>query len=291
MPVGVDAGRDQGVHRHHPAALADLEDQRVGGHERERAAVSQRSGAELLDVLVELVGHHRDLRLRQPGDAQGLHQLVHPPGRDPEQVAGRHHAGQRPLGALAPLQEPLGEVGALAQLGDRDVEGAGAGVEVAVPVAVAAVDPLRADATPYSAPQTASASAESSVLMNVPSSSRSRSGLAWASCSSSIRAGSILGSTVIVVSFFESVFADHSKDHAVAVAYFRRHAHRDPYTTLLDSRTSAAANYELVVDAAPLYRPTTAFDERRPAIRPARREVPPRDGPRSNNATEASPLN
>jgi len=25
--------------------------------------------------------------------------------------------------------------------------------------------------------------------------------------------------TVIVVSFFESVFADHSKDHAVAVAY------------------------------------------------------------------------
>src|SRR3954463_10118738 len=55
--------------------------------------------------------------------------------------------------------------------------------------------------------------------MKVPSSSRSRSGLAWASCSSSRRAGSILGVTVIVVSFFESVFADHSKDHAVAVAY------------------------------------------------------------------------
>src|SRR3954453_23498606 len=55
--------------------------------------------------------------------------------------------------------------------------------------------------------------------MKVPSSSRSRSGLALASCSSSRRAGSILGVTVIVVSFFESVFADHSKDHAVAVAY------------------------------------------------------------------------
>src|SRR3954467_12266480 len=55
--------------------------------------------------------------------------------------------------------------------------------------------------------------------MKVPSSSRSRSGLARASCSSSRRAGSILGVTVIVVSFFESVFADHSKDHAVAVAY------------------------------------------------------------------------
>src|SRR3954451_21862900 len=55
--------------------------------------------------------------------------------------------------------------------------------------------------------------------MNVVSSSRSRSGLAWASCSSSRRAGSILGVTVIVVSFFESVVRDHSKDHPMAVAY------------------------------------------------------------------------
>ena len=38
--------------------------------------------------------------------------LVQPPGRDPEQVAGRHHAGQRTLGALASLQQPLREVGA-----------------------------------------------------------------------------------------------------------------------------------------------------------------------------------
>ena len=37
MPVGVDAGRDQGVHVDHPAALADLEHQRVGGDERVRA--------------------------------------------------------------------------------------------------------------------------------------------------------------------------------------------------------------------------------------------------------------
>src|SRR4051794_15353886 len=55
--------------------------------------------------------------------------------------------------------------------------------------------------------------------MKVPSSSRNRSGDAWASCSSSRRAGSILGVTVIVVSFFESVFADHSKDHPMAVTY------------------------------------------------------------------------
>src|SRR3954463_9749583 len=71
--------------------------------------------------------------------------------------------------------------------------------------------------------------------MKAPSSSRSRSGLAWASCSSSIRAGSILGLTVIVVSFFESVLADHSKDHAVAVAYAGDTHTGEPYTPLRDS--------------------------------------------------------
>jgi hypothetical protein len=57
----LDAGGDQGVDRHHPATLTDLEDQRVGDHERERAAVCEWSSVELLDVLVELGGHHRDL--------------------------------------------------------------------------------------------------------------------------------------------------------------------------------------------------------------------------------------
>lgn len=37
VSTGVDAGRDQGADRNHLAALADLEDQRVRGHERERA--------------------------------------------------------------------------------------------------------------------------------------------------------------------------------------------------------------------------------------------------------------
>jgi len=39
-----------------------------------------------------------------------------------------------------------------------------------------------------------------------------------------------------VVSFFESVFADHSKDHPMAVAQLRSDTlTRDPYTTLLDA--------------------------------------------------------
>ena len=72
--------------------------------------------------------------------------------------------------------------------------------------------------------------------MKVVSSSRNRSGLAWASCSSISRAPSILGVTVIVVSFFESVVRDHSKDHAVAVAYITTtRSPPNPYTTLMDS--------------------------------------------------------
>jgi len=41
--------------------------------------------------------------------------------------------------------------------------------------------------------------------------------------------------TVIVVSFFESVLRDHSKDHAMAVVYFDDTLTAEPYTTLLDS--------------------------------------------------------
>jgi hypothetical protein len=43
-----------------------------------------------------------------------------------------------------------------------------------------------------------------------------------------------------VWSFFESVFADHSKDHPVAVAYFDDTLTGKPYTTLLDSTDAHA---------------------------------------------------
>ena len=111
-------------------------------HERERARTVESAGAELLDVLVELSSHHRHLGLRQAGDAEGLHELVHPAGRDPEQVAGRHHRRQGLLGPLPPLQQPVRIQRPGAELGNRDIEGADAGVEIAVTVAVAGVDPL-----------------------------------------------------------------------------------------------------------------------------------------------------
>ena len=123
--------------------FADLEHQGVGGHERVRAGI-QRPGAERLDGGVEFLGHHADLRLRQAGDAQGLDELVHPPRGHPEQVAGGHHGGQCPLGAFAAFQQPVREVRALPQLGDREIQCACAGVELAVPVAVALIGPLGA---------------------------------------------------------------------------------------------------------------------------------------------------
>ena len=41
MPIAVHPGRDQGVHVDHPAALADLEHQRVRRDERVRAGVQR----------------------------------------------------------------------------------------------------------------------------------------------------------------------------------------------------------------------------------------------------------
>ena len=123
---------------------------------------------------------------------------AHAPAAHRRRLAGRHRTGlpRRP-----------------AELGDRDVDRADAGVEVAVPVAVAGVDPLRGPVVGGGPAQTASASAPSSALTNVAKSSRIRPGEACASwsCRNSpgssvlVRAGSIPGVAVIAVSFFESV--------------------------------------------------------------------------------------
>src|SRR3954452_7098441 len=74
-----------------------------------------------------------------------------------------------------------------------------------------------------------------SVLMNVVSIWRSRSGLAWASCSCRKRAGSILLGAVIA--FFSWVSVEgHPEDHAVAASTFRaRYSPGPSYTTLADA--------------------------------------------------------
>jgi hypothetical protein len=75
LAVGVDAGGDQRVHVHRPAALADLLSQRIDPHERVRAAV-ERPGPEALHHLIQLRGHHGHLRLAQPGHPQRRGELL-----------------------------------------------------------------------------------------------------------------------------------------------------------------------------------------------------------------------
>src|SRR3954452_19211368 len=82
-----------------------------------------------------------------------------------------------------------------------------------------------AERAPYSAPQTASASADISVLMNVVSICRSRSGLAWASCSDRKWAGSILlGAVIALVSWI--AVEGFPEDHAVAALTSGPHPER-----------------------------------------------------------------
>ena len=88
-------------------------------------------------------GHHANRGLTQPGDPEGLDQPVHPPGRDPQQVARRHHTGQRRLRPGMPRQEPLREERALPQFRDRDIYGADPSIQVPMPVPITPVQALR----------------------------------------------------------------------------------------------------------------------------------------------------
>ena len=216
VAVAVDSGGQQRHRVDDPAAFADLHGQRVGGDERERARVGEGAVAEVLDDRVQISGHPRHLGLRESVDPQRLHQLVHPPGADAGEVTVRDDGDQRGLRTLATLEEPLGEVGARAELGDRDIDRADPSVQVTVPVAVALRRPAPADGRPHSAPTTASASAESRALMIDCSNERIRSGLASARASPSRPAGSTMWGAVIVMFRSRDLWKVNSKDHAVA---------------------------------------------------------------------------
>ena len=219
MPVRVDAGRDQGVDTDRTAALAHLQHQGNRGDELERSRVVQPTGAEGLEVLVEGLGHLGHMRLDQPRDPQRLQQLslrrVETPSREHVAIT---LARARSVRLRRSSSHPGKHLPVLAR-------GLGT-ARFSVPVRVSnfrARYPLRrfvpsGQVVPYAAPQTAPVSALIRVLMNTVSSSRSKSGLASASCTSMTRAGPIRVVTVIVVSFFESVVRAHSKDHAMAVA-------------------------------------------------------------------------
>ncbi|MBB6547063.1 hypothetical protein HD593_001858 [Nonomuraea rubra] len=141
LAVGVDAGGHQRVHVDRAAALTHLLGQGVDPDEGVRAGV-QGACAEGFDLLIQHLGHLRDLALGDVLDAELLDQLVHPPGGDAEQVAGGHHADQRLLGPPPSLQQPVRVVRARAQLRNRQLDRARPGVPLARPVAVTGVGPL-----------------------------------------------------------------------------------------------------------------------------------------------------
>jgi hypothetical protein len=91
--------------------------QRVSGHERIRAGVKW-TGAKRLHRLVELLGHLRHFRLRRACHTEGLDKAL------------QHRS------VLARRQQPVREIAARAQLGDRHVDRADTSVEIAMRISV-----------------------------------------------------------------------------------------------------------------------------------------------------------
>jgi hypothetical protein len=234
VPVTVDTGRDQDHSVDDPPALAHLHGQGVGGDEREGSGLVEGPVAEGLDLLVQVGGHPGHLRLRQAVDAQLLDELVHPAGAHPGQITVRHHRDQRRLGPLAPLEQPLGEVRPGAQLGDRDVDRADPGVQVAVPVAVALRGPVRAALAPLGTDHRVGVGGQQRVdhrLQQVAHEVRGgfRQGLAkQAGRVDNVRCGHRDAP-------FESAVKGSLEDHAVAAPRLLRRGRQPRYTIIGDS--------------------------------------------------------
>ena len=87
-------------------------------------------------------GQSGHLGLGDAVDAHGLHQVVDPPGGHTLHVGLAHHGHERLLGPAPGLEQELGRVHALAQLGHGQFDGAHPRVPGPCPVAVAGVLPL-----------------------------------------------------------------------------------------------------------------------------------------------------
>ena len=127
--------RDYHGHRDDPAGLADLQ---VGGVDPQiRPGALDRPAQEGVHPLVDLLAQAADLALRHPGRAHRLDEIVDSPRRDPVHVGLLDYGRERLLGGAPGLEEG-GEVGALAELGDGQVDPAGprlpAPLAVAIPV-------------------------------------------------------------------------------------------------------------------------------------------------------------
>ena len=93
------------------------------------------------DLAVDLPAQPADLALGDAAHAHRLDQIVDRAGRDALDVGLLDHRGERLLGHPARLEKAR-EVAALAQLRDAQLDRAGAGLPVAVAIAVALVEPI-----------------------------------------------------------------------------------------------------------------------------------------------------
>jgi hypothetical protein len=143
VAFGVDPDRDDDGDVDDAAALADLLGHRVEAHIGVGPAIEW-PVPERRHLRVELGGHPADRALRERLDAEGLHQPLDTSGAHAAHVALGHHCDQRPLRTPAGLEQPARVVAALPQLRDRQIDRTHPRVQLAGPVAVAAVDPLRA---------------------------------------------------------------------------------------------------------------------------------------------------
>jgi hypothetical protein len=149
-PLGVAGHGDYGGDGDDPPALALAQ---VGGVQPQVGPLAgQGPLQEGPDALVDVLAQLRDGGLRDAGQAHGLHQVVHPPGRDPADPRLLDDGDQRLLRRLPGLEEGR-EVGALPQLRDAQLQGAEPGVEGPVAEAVAPVQPLRRPLVPGGADQ------------------------------------------------------------------------------------------------------------------------------------------
>ncbi len=118
--LGVDGGGDDRRDVHHPAALAHLLGEGVDPQVAIGALV-QGALPELGHHGVELGGEAGHLGLGDPLDADGLDQVVDPPGRHPGHVGLADHRHERLLGPAPGLEQELGRVDPPAELGHRQV--------------------------------------------------------------------------------------------------------------------------------------------------------------------------
>lgn len=114
--------RHERMHVDHEPVLADLHHQGVEPDEGVGAGV-EGPLPERADLRVEVGGHLGDLRARQRRDAELFGEALHPSGRHAEQAGGGDDGDQGMLGAAAVGEQPVREVGALAQLRDGELAG------------------------------------------------------------------------------------------------------------------------------------------------------------------------